>query len=87
MNSAVVIPARAGSEAVENKNVQSVGCCSLIENAVDVLGSERIFFGSDYPWGSLLSNVYTIIDAEIPDSDKRQILANNFMRFFGRFKK
>jgi len=49
----------------------------IIKEAVSNLGSERILFGSDYPWGSCYSNAYTILDSEISENAKIGILGRN----------
>lgn len=50
----------------------------VIENAVKKLGDLRIMFGSDYPWGTWLGNVGTILESEIPEKSKKRILGENF---------
>jgi len=67
----------AGS--LENVYLDTSNCRvpTVIEKAVETLGPDRILFGSDTPWGSSLSNAYTIIDADIDDRDKRLILSEN----------
>lgn len=50
----------------------------VIENAVKKLGDLRIMFGSDYPWGTWLGNVGTIVESEIPEKSKKRILGENF---------
>jgi predicted TIM-barrel fold metal-dependent hydrolase len=50
----------------------------IIENAVKKLGDSRILFGSDYPWGTFIGNVGTIIESEIPEKSKKRILGENF---------
>ena len=49
----------------------------VIETAVELLGDERILLGSDYPWGSLMANAWTVLDSEIPEDAKRRILSLN----------
>lgn len=67
----------AGS--LENVYLDTSNCRvpKVIEKAVEALGSHRVLFGSDAPWGSSLSNAYTIVDADINDQDKRLILSEN----------
>jgi predicted TIM-barrel fold metal-dependent hydrolase len=50
----------------------------VIEDAVEKLGDKRIMFGSDYPWGTWLGNLGTIIESEIPEKSKKRILGKNF---------
>lgn len=50
----------------------------VIESAVKKLGDLRIMFGSDYPWGTWLGNVGTILESGIPEKSKKRILGENF---------
>jgi len=65
--------------SLENVYLDTSNCrvTKVIEKAVEALGSHRVLFGSDAPWGSSLSNAYTIVDADIGDQDKRLILSEN----------
>lgn len=74
----------AGS--LENIYLDTSNCRvpKIIENAVEILGPKRILFGSDTPWGSSLSNAYTIVDADIDDRDKRLILCKNLENLIER---
>ena len=65
--------------ALENVYLDTSNCRvpKVIEKAVEALGSHRVLFGSDAPWGSSLSNAYTIVAAGIDDQDKRLILSEN----------
>ncbi len=73
-------------EALENIYLDTSNCRvpKVIEKAVETLGPDRILFGSDTPWGSSLSNAYTIIDADIDDRDKRLILSENLENLIER---
>jgi len=57
----------------------------LIETASDKL-KDRVLYGSDFPWGSPLGNVYSVLDAEISSSAKRGILFDNFEKLLRRIK-
>lgn len=50
-----------------------------VEYAVDVLGSKRVLFGSDFPWCSFRSMYYGVEDALISDEDKDMIFSKNFL--------
>lgn len=50
----------------------------IIEYAVDHLGPKRILFGSDAPWCSFKAMYHTVMDANIPEEDKRNIMYDNF---------
>ena len=67
------------AEPLENVYLDTSNCRvpKVIEKAVEALGPNRVLFGSDTPWGSILSNAYTIVDADIDDQDKRMICSEN----------
>jgi predicted TIM-barrel fold metal-dependent hydrolase len=54
-----------------------------IEDAVRLVGAERLVFGSDSPTRSLLSPINAVVTAEIDEDEKRAILAGNAARLFG----
>jgi len=49
-----------------------------VEYAVNVLGSSRIMFGSDYPWCSFRGNFYNVEDSLLDEKTKLMILSKNF---------
>jgi predicted TIM-barrel fold metal-dependent hydrolase len=51
-----------------------------VEYAVDVLGPERVLFGSDFPWCSFRSMYYAVEDALISEEDKEMIFTKNFLK-------
>ena len=56
----------------------------IIEYAVDHLGSKRILFGSDAPWCSFNAMYHTVLDAAIPEDDKKNIFTDNFETLIAR---
>ena len=50
-----------------------------VEYAIDVIGSKRIIFGSDYPWCSFRGNFYNIEDSLLNKKEKENILYKNFL--------
>ena len=54
-----------------------------IEDAVRVVGAERVLFGSDSPTRSLASPLNALAAADLSDDEKRAILAGNAARLFG----
>ena len=50
-----------------------------VEYAIEVLGAERILFGSDFPWCSFRSMYYGVEDALISEQDKEMIFTKNFL--------
>ncbi|MDD2485045.1 MAG: amidohydrolase family protein [bacterium] len=55
--------------------------CGVVENAVAILGSQRVLFGSDAPGRSYTVQQAKITAANIPDAVKHQIMGNNFQGF------
>lgn len=55
----------------------------IIEDAVSILGSERILFGSDYPMRDLAPQLGRILDADLTETDRQKILADNAIQLFG----
>jgi len=50
-----------------------------VEFAVKNIGSERVIFGSDYPWCSFRGNYYNIEDSILNEKEKENVLHNNFV--------
>jgi len=76
---ALSLGAIEGARDLENVYLDTSNCRIpfIIEIAVKELGSRRILLGSDYPWGSLKANVWTVLDSEISEDSKRRILHGN----------
>lgn len=55
----------------------------VVERAVQVLGSERVFFGSDAPGRSFVAQVAKVQYADISKRDRDMILGGNAMRVLG----
>ena len=51
---------------------------SIIEYACDKISSDRILFGSDMPWCSFNAMYYTVMDAQIDEDVKKEIMHHNF---------
>ncbi len=54
-----------------------------LEDAIRIVGAERLLFGSDSPTRSLASPINAVAVAEISDDEKRAILGGNAARLFG----
>lgn len=67
------------AQSLENVYLDTSNCRIpyIVEVAVEILGDRRILLGSDYPWGSLMANAWTVLDSEIPEDSKRRILSGN----------
>ena len=49
----------------------------LIEYFVREVGVERMLYGSDAPWMSMQQQLGRVLFADIPETDKKQILVEN----------
>jgi uncharacterized protein len=54
----------------------------LIETYVGRLGSKKLFFGTDMPWIDVRYYLVNILNAEITDEDKENILGLNVARLY-----
>jgi uncharacterized protein len=52
-------------------------CNRLLESLVEAVPSEKILFGSDFPWIDPAAQLSRVLLAEIDDSAKRNILVDN----------
>ena len=52
----------------------------LVEYAVRRLGSERVYYGSDWPCRDLGTQIGRILDADVGDADKDNIFFRNAQR-------
>lgn len=50
-----------------------------VEKAVDLLGAERVLYGSDLPFRNLPTQLSKVLSASIPKAAKRKILGKNFL--------
>jgi 2,3-dihydroxybenzoate decarboxylase len=55
---------------------------SALVSALMELGSDRILFGSDYPWESIAKAVEFVEQAPISDEDRRKLYYDNAARLF-----
>jgi hypothetical protein len=79
------------SEAVrlarEHRNVYldlagDIFCYRLVESLCDALPSNKLLFGSDFPWLDPRANLSRILLAEISAEDKRRILRDNALEAY-----
>jgi len=54
----------------------------LIEEYVKRVGSAKIIFGTDMPWVDVRFQLFNILNSDISDEDKRNILGLNAVKFF-----
>jgi predicted TIM-barrel fold metal-dependent hydrolase len=69
-----------------NKNIYfdtALGDKSAILEFVRTIGTERILFGSDVPFGSMKSELSKIVTLQIPNEEKELLLYKNFIRLTG----
>lgn len=52
---------------------------SVLRRGIQTLGSSRILFGSDMPWGSYLQNLVALLELDLSESDLNRILRENFL--------
>lgn len=50
----------------------------VIRHAIQELGSDRILFGSDMPWGDYVQNLIGIVQLALPETVMNKILRQNF---------
>ncbi len=50
----------------------------IVEQAVELVGSKRVIFGSDVPWCSWRAIYNTVLDARISQDDMKNILEDSF---------
>lgn len=55
----------------------SINEAGMVEKAVEILGADRVVYGSDAPGAGYLPNLGKILSAEVRDADKLKILAGN----------
>ncbi|MBE6357183.1 MAG: hypothetical protein E7058_08755 [Lentisphaerae bacterium] len=55
----------------------------MLRRGVDLLGSERILFGTDYPICNPAMNVAGVMFEELDETERVNILRNNFLRLTG----
>lgn len=81
----------AAALAARYKNVlvDTAGDCytlGLIEYLVEQVGADRVLFGSDLTWIDPRTQLGMILDADVSDETKRNILSENAARVFGLSK-
>ncbi|HEX7560704.1 MAG TPA: amidohydrolase family protein, partial [Candidatus Humimicrobiaceae bacterium] len=55
----------------------------LIKSYVDRVGSDKLLFGTDLPWVDLRYYLSNIINSQIADTDRQNILGLNALKLFG----
>ena len=58
-----------------------------LEDIVDILGSERVLFGTDLPWFSTMHGAGMVLGAQITDHDRENIFYRNGQRLLGEVGK
>lgn len=59
------------------------GQAGYIERLVDIVGADRILFGTDLPWFSEFQAIGGVLAADISDDARRAILHDNALAVFG----
>jgi len=53
------------------------------EMALDLLGSERVLFGTDLPGADYFVNAGRVLELEVDDAVKQQVFSGNIERILG----
>lgn len=56
----------------------------MIEKLCELVGSEKILYGTDMPWFDEFQGIGGVVAAKISDTDKRNILCDNAERILGK---
>lgn len=59
------------------------GQAGLVERLVDIVGADRLLFGTDLPWFDEFQAIGGVLCADIDDAAKKAILHDNALRVFG----
>lgn len=79
-----VAKVRAESPATCYFELTSIpGQAGLIERLVDLVGADRILYGTDLPWFDEFQAIGGVLCADISDEAKKAILHDNAVRIFG----
>ncbi|MDP7579545.1 MAG: amidohydrolase family protein [SAR202 cluster bacterium] len=78
-------PGQLAKEIREIRNIYLETCGSgavkeAIENSVELVGSDRVLFGTDMPLLDARHQIGKVITADISDNDKRKILGGNTIK-------
>ena len=79
---------RISQEKINNVMMEISGLANywILEEAVDTLGSDKIIFGSDYPFCNPSIFVHLVETSNISASDKENIFSKNLMSLFNSKK-
>jgi len=55
---------------------------STVIDVINAIGSERLLFGSDFPWGSPKHDLDRFLKMDLSDKQKSMILGENSIRVF-----
>ena len=55
----------------------------MLRNAVDVLGAEKVLFGSDFPVCSAGMNLHGALSEHLSDEEFKLVMSGNFRRLTG----
>lgn len=74
----------AAAKKLENVMLDTSNCkhIFMLEHAVQELGSHRILFGSDYPWGGFAQNAVLLLESNLSKYDQDRIFRRNFEDLF-----
>jgi predicted TIM-barrel fold metal-dependent hydrolase len=83
MNSHLVVDEATAVDNVWLETSVSRHVYDPVARAVQRLGSSRVLFGSDLPFGSLQVELYRVLASDLDDKDLARVLGANANEFFG----
>lgn len=71
-----------GYKPLLDNNIPSWTDDSLVVDVINEVGSDRILFGSDYPWGNPIDDINRFFSLDLSAEQKSNILGLNSMKLF-----
>lgn len=59
------------------------GRIEITQQYIDEYGADRVFFGTDYPFGTPASSLDNLAKVRMSDADRKRVLSENVLRFIG----
>jgi len=82
----LAIPAIDGAKDLENVlfDTSQTRQLSVLRYSLEHLGSDRMLFASDMPWGNYLQNMLGLLQIDLEESELHKILRGNFNKLIGK---
>lgn len=71
-----------GYESIRNCNEPSWLDDDMVVEVINSIGSDRVIFGSDYPWGSPGPDIRRLVGLNLDKKQKKQIFGENALKIF-----